>query len=129
MTRAALNEAGIAVDQPVTIPGKTRSVLDLLEAVCKEHELVWKVDHESLVITTKDEDENGLLELRVYDISRALRRGTSEQLMDALTNTAEFGDWEEAGGPAGLYALGNALIVKNSAANQRKIANWLSQIR
>ncbi|MFO0897691.1 MAG: hypothetical protein U0836_09750 [Pirellulales bacterium] len=105
----ALEDAGVAVDTPVTASLHGLPLRTALEFLLKQNDLTWTIRDEALVITTQEEAEQSDLQLQVFSVADLLHTATpgaeehsADQLIDAVVNTVAPDSWDEVGGPGRL---------------------------
>ncbi len=105
----ALEDAGAAVDTPMTASLNGLPLRTALEFLLKQNDLTWTIRDEALVITTQEEAEQSGLQLQVFSIADLLHTATpsaegrsADQLIDAVVNTVAPDSWDEVGGPGSL---------------------------
>lgn len=138
--RKALAEADMSPDVPVTRHVKGVTLQSALNLMLGELDLVWIIDNEVLLVTTR-EIEGAKLNTRVYDVADlvACRDGEGNRCDDyqSLTNGIECTiaptTWDTVGGPAHISgaSLGTArvLIILQTDRVHRQIATLLADIR
>jgi len=127
-----LEELGVSAQQEIDLPASATSLSSLLNQVLTPLELTWRVQHETLLITTMMQDEDyGDMPITVYNTSRLLGRSrTPQQLLSNLYAESGVENWlVNDGSPGTAFVIGNVLVVKQSAGSHRKIASWLQSLR
>jgi len=122
LDEAALDEAGIDPEGPITINlngVSLRSALRLmLRGLCLTHE----VRDEVLLITTNEAAEM-LLTTAVIPVHDVLSErdplASATALIETVIRAAEPDSWEEAGGPATIsYYQGNLIVAQNQQGHE-----------
>lgn len=136
--RKALEDAGI--EATCRLKGKFTqiSLRSLLNLLLKDHDLVWRVIDESIVITTS-EKANAHLETRVYLVGDIVKMkfddGTFNDEFDELINVIRMNleptTWDQVGGPGSMrgYQKTHSLVVSQTAPVHNQIALLLNAIR
>jgi len=136
----ALEDVGLADDEPVTIKVSGVSLESALNLALRPHDLDWALYRDVLLITTAEEAEY-MLSPKVYDVSDLVRyRGGRRQpvpdygaLIDTITSCIVPGGWGSVGGVgeiAPCEAEGvQVLVVAQTAQAHREIAELLARMR
>ena len=136
----ALNDAGIAPDQPITMNLKGISLRSALNLLLKELNLTWIIDNEVLLITTPEEAENRLT-TKVFDVadlvvcrdSKGKLWDDYDSLIDLIKSTVMATTWDDVGGPGSIApaSMGSAkaIVVSQTRRVHEEIADVLAKIR
>lgn len=96
LDKAALDEANIGLDQPLSLSVENISMKCILNLLLKEVHLTYEIKDEVLVITTK---WGGRFVQVVYPVAKYLKGSNEDKLIKLITNTIEPDSWESMGGP------------------------------
>lgn len=133
----ALEDAGVAVDTPVTASLHGLPLRTALEFLLKQNDLTWTIRDEALVITTQEEAEQSGLQLQVFSVADLLHTATpgaearsADQLIDAVVNTVAPDGWDEVGGPGSLSPeFGTrTLVCSQTPQTLAKVATLLEEL-
>ncbi|TWT77880.1 hypothetical protein Pla123a_16780 [Posidoniimonas polymericola] len=136
----ALDDLGIAPDEPVTINLRNVTLFAMLKESLKQLELTWLCRNECLVLTTEEEAETQLF-VRVYPVGdfltarppRATRGyGGQPGLIDAIVATVASETWaENGGGEAEIRYLpaAQALVISQTQQVHLQIDTLLADLR
>lgn len=128
---AGLDEAGIATDEPVTLPETTASLDSILSLLLDDLELVHVPRDNGLFVSTIDVSrENGNV-TAIHDIRDLLANGKveSERIMDTIMQETS-GYWLDIDGDGGeISDLHGLLFVRQSPRVQAEIEVLLQDIR
>jgi len=118
LDRRSLDDVGIGSDVPITAEHRQGDLATNLDAILDPLDLTWIVQHEVLLITTKETAEaNG--EARVYKLLRQL---SFDDLIRDITGNIAPKSWDTVGGPGSLSPVPpGALVVAQMQANHRQI--------
>jgi hypothetical protein len=141
LDEAALTEAGVGADTPVTVALSGITLSSALKLMLGQHDLTYVIDNEVLLITSKTEAE-GLLETRVYPVSDLVQPDETslvaadparsfEELIETIKSIIEPTTWDEVGGPGSIESFANsqALVVSQTGDVQEKIVDLLAALR
>lgn len=81
--KAALDDAGIGTDTPITRNLRGITLRSALTIMLREYDCTFVVAHETLIITTEDVAE-ARQEVRIYDVSSLIRDSSTKELADAV---------------------------------------------
>ena len=130
----ALEQAGIAPDTPVTGTGRAVSTRSFLRRVLRSINLTFRLQDETLLITTQEEDEVNP-EVLAYPLPYGLARGPwtdFQSLIELIQNTVEPPTWDTQGGPGAIRPLDASgepmLVVTQSAAVHEKVEALLATL-
>jgi len=129
----ALQAAGIDMATPITLDLQSVTAEKLLQQMLAAAAQDDKVDYEirdGIVTIATAESLGQRVETRVYDVADLLTN--NDPLANALESSVMPGTWRgESGGSTNntIVLLGNKLIVTTSSKGQRRVANFLQQLR
>ena len=136
----ALEEAGVAVDTPLTCQLKFLSVRSALRWMLSELDLTAVVRHDKLLITTTAAAEN-IADVVIYPVEDLILPPASvrqpgrhyqpdyDSLIEAIVSTIAPTRWREQTGPAPLHPYHGTLIVPQTQDVHADIATLLAQLR
>jgi hypothetical protein len=123
--KSSLRSAGIDDELPITANLKGIPLSKALNKICKEHQLDWRVEFESLVITTVESGESHVMP-RVYRLKKPTV--LDELTQDLSTNIAPD-SWADVGGPAAIGIVSkNILIVAQTEKGHQAISEHYGEI-
>ena len=115
----ALDEAGIAVDTPVSFSVKQKDLESVLELLLNPLELDWTIQDEVLLIATARSLQRSL-NVMVY---REDVDVDADETIEAITQKIAPESWDEVGGPASIETLPSGVyIVRQSFRAHRQIS-------
>jgi hypothetical protein len=135
-----LAEANIATDVALSLTAEGCRLGTGLDLLLQPHDLAWIVDHEVLLITTKDA-ANDMTLVRVYPVSdlddgeevglNGNLSGRAGSLKSALMHGAGADSWLRSGGPGSLeyFANARALVVSQTEKGHQQVERLLASIR
>lgn len=133
----ALNDANIALDEPVTIKLKACRLSDALEIVLRPKDLHWTIVDEVVLITTKDM-ANDTMTARVYPASDFIeaewRLGptvAANPLKYALLHAIDPTSWTPNGGAGTMeyHPQSKSLVVVHTEQVHQEIERMLVSLR
>lgn len=131
LDRRALEENGLATDQPVTLTLSKHKLRNVLAFLLRELDLTYTVQGESLVITTVDAEEGKLLD-RIYWLEgTGFATGDYDSIMNSLRNINPD-NWETLGGPSTIVPLVSkrpALLISTTYGVHESIETLLQTLR
>lgn len=134
LDKAALTDAGLSIEEPITINLHNISLKSALRLMLRQHQLTWIVEDEVLLITTPEQAETHLVTC-VYDV-RDLTNGGSdaeelEKLIDAITSCVATESWaENGGGQAQIRTLKpGMMVISQTQPRQDEIRGMLDELR
>lgn len=126
--RAALLEAGVQTDAPITLRMKAARFESVLNLMLGPLGLDWLIQDEVLRITSH-EHAAALADARVFDVQALLDAGHSpEDLIAAITRCVEPTTWAGQGGTGSLAHTGGVLVCRQSQRTQMKVALLLDDL-
>lgn len=139
--RAALDEAGVNVDAPVTVNLHGISMQATLRMILKPLNLTYLIENEVLLITTPDKANKELVTC-VYDVGdlnftvAAASKGTSppadkSRLAEVIVDCIATDTWaKNGGGQAEVQPLGpDLLVISQTRSVHEEIQQLLNTIR
>jgi len=118
LDRRSLDDVGIGADVPITDRRRQGELATNLDAILDPLDLTWVVQHEVLLITTKQTAEANC-EARVYKL---LRQVTFDDLLRDITGNINPQSWDTVGGPGSLCPMPpGVLVVTQTQAVHRQI--------
>jgi len=129
----ALEEAGLSVDEPVTVNLRNISLRSALRLMLDRLELTTVIRDEVLMITTP-EDAAARLITCVYDVRNLVgvrqQKEDVRSLIDAITACVARTSWADHGGTGEIRALRRgAFVIAQTAAVHEEIARLLEAVR
>ncbi len=139
----ALDVVGISPDTPITRKIQNISLKSALRIVLSELELTYRIDDESLIITTFEEADANLI-TRVYGIRDLVVPEAGHQplvyspsgypsnysnLIEVIQVTVVPDSWDVVGGAGSIDADKFALVVSQTEKGHDSIAETLEQMR
>jgi len=132
LDRRSVEDAGVAVDTPLTATHNDTALHDVLTMALKDLDLTYTVTDDVLLITAPD-FESYHLTWAIYPVGDLVTAGRSaDELVQMLTTTIAPQSWEEVGGPGvvrGIRGVTQALVITQSCDVHRQIAALLAQLR
>ena len=141
----ALTEAGITHYAEIDFPRQRLQLGSALETILTSFNsmLTVSIDHESLVITTREQAERQLKTVLypVQDLVREYRvepkakpfdgQEDFNTLMENISSNVQPSSWNSVGGSAviGAYKYGSALVVTQTDAGHSQVVQLLQQLR
>lgn len=134
----ALEEYGIATDEPITLKVENLALRHVLRRLLRPLELSYVVRDEALVITTEEEAEMELLTV-IYPVAHLAGAGEGDEmvlaerldhLIRAVTSSIAVDSWTDVGGPGAVACLLNppCLIVSQTEEMHEQISMLLSRL-
>lgn len=136
LDQRALEDAGIALDSPVTGVAKGITVRSFLRRLLRPVDLGFRITDESLLISTREELQLHP-ELRVYPFPYGMGRGPRTDfaaLIDLIQNTIQPPTWDTQGGPGSIRPLGGdtagepLLVVSQTADVHEEVESLLNTL-
>ena len=136
LNQRALEDAGIALDTPLTGVGKGISVRGFLRRLLRTVDLGFRISDEAILISTR-EDLEMHPELRVYPFPYGMGRGPKTNvspLIDLIQNTVQPPSWDTQGGPGSIRSLGGdtagepMLVVSQTADVHEEVESLLNTL-
>jgi len=124
----SLSDAGIRTRMPVSLKIENQPLGTVLDLVCMQKGMDWKIQDNVLWISTDDCIE---LVTAVYDV-RDLCRNTpeSDALLDAIMSQAAPDDWLDTGGEGAIeFPLPGTMVVYQLPQGQTEVLNLLENYR
>jgi hypothetical protein len=131
LDRPNLEQAGIAVDAPVTIRLKGVPLRSALRLALHQAGLGYYVEDGVLVVTTEAVSRDKVMR-RVYPVGNLVGPGKKgANLIEVITKTVEPNSWATEGGAAAItyFAEGQSLVVSQSADVQEQVRQLLEELR
>lgn len=135
LDRAGLEDAGVALDRPITFKAKGLPMAKALDLLSREYGIGWTYRDEALEFTTPDEEQSMRL-VRTYDVQDLVvgadeqqRAEASRGLVELLEATLNPHLWESQGGPGKATVSGDTLIVTNTWRTHRDLRRMLTEVR
>ncbi len=137
---ASLEDVGWDEKVLVSVDIKNTPLASLLDAMLRPFQLTWSFRHNSITITTEDEERSHIV-ARVYPIPDLLVKvklpngehsDNYDTIIDMLVSTVVFDSWAENGtGDAEIQAFpaANALVISQSARVHLEIEQLLADLR
>ena len=118
-------------DPSISLPHRNATLATCLRFALAEHELVWTIVPQAVVITTADAQYDPGFQLAVtYDVS--VLGMEMIDVMDAVSISVDPDSWEDAGGPNRLYGFaadGNELLtVTADYAHQKMVRDYFASL-
>jgi hypothetical protein len=128
-----LDDAGIGTDVPITRQIEGVSLRSILNLLLRELELTYLIKDEVLVITTRDQASQQL-ETVVYDVLDLVTSERDQEvdfasLQEVITATVHPTTWSEIGGPGTFAHLQGMVVISQTQAVHRDIADLLTKLR
>lgn len=136
----AMEDAGIAVDTPITRSVHGITLKSALRLMLRELDLTHLIEDDALLITTTEEAENHL-ETKVYPVADLLLLpGDSaedggqvdfDSLIDLTTTTVKPTTWDSVGGPGSISQFDNglSLVVSQTEEVHEEIEDLFKRMR
>jgi hypothetical protein len=133
INKAALEEAGIGSDAPVTINLHNISLRSALRLMLRTVQLTWMIQDEVLMITTKEDTEKAL-DTCVYNVQGLVDDSDPKSvkaLLDVITGCVATDTWAvNEGGQAEIRPLPSGLlVVSQTPAVHEEVSSLLNRIR
>ncbi|MEX2121197.1 MAG: hypothetical protein WD847_16510 [Pirellulales bacterium] len=139
LDRAALMDAGVGEDMPITASLSGISLGAALKLMLREHELAYVIRNEVLLITSQTEAD-GMLDTRVYPVGDLVRfsgdetsaewRPDYDSLIEAIISTIPPCGWDCGGvGYIEEFANCEALVISQTAEEHERIEKLLADLR
>lgn len=138
LNRRALDDEGIAPDQPISMDLKDVSLGSGLRLMLKQLGLTWQIKNEVLEVTTMTEAESDLT-TRIYDVQDLLeaqqehagsfRTYDYDLLMDILTSTVAPQSWDDVGGPGSVQPFTGLLVISQTESVHGQIEKLFTKLR
>jgi hypothetical protein len=126
--RGTLTDAGVALDQPITLKLAGVTLESVLHLLLEPAQLDWLVQDEVLKITTKSWADKHP-ETRTYDIHNLIEAGHKhEDLIAAITKCIEPASWSGKEATAGISHTGGVLVIRQSQRVHSEIAHLLEEL-
>lgn len=126
--KAALSEAGIALDQPVTLRLQGVRLESALNLLLEPVPLEWVIQDEVMKITTQEWCEDHP-EVQVHEIQSLIDAGhTPEELIASIKACIEPTSWSPKDGYAGISHTGGVLVVRQTQRIHTEIARLLADL-
>jgi hypothetical protein len=126
--RGTLTDAGVALDQPITLKLAGVTLESVLHLLLEPAQLDWLVQDEVLKITTKSWADKHP-ETRTYDIHNLIEAGHKhEDLIAAITKCIEPASWSGKDAAAGISHTGGVLVIRQSQRVHSDIAHLLEEL-
>jgi len=128
LDKGALADAGVALDQPVTLKLAGVTLESVLHLLLEPMELDWIVQDEVLKITTRSWADRHP-ETRTYDIHNLIEAGhQQEDLIAAITKCIAPASWTGKEATAGISHTGGVLVIRQSQRVHSDIAHLLEEL-
>lgn len=122
----ALEEENITPEEPITYQSPQRKMRDILTQILAPLNLVYTIDRETVVITSRNSEKGAI---RYYDLSYILPDDSLlPDLIELIENTIEPDTWSMNGGVDTINYLGSMLIVRTCEENHCEIEKMLRSI-
>jgi hypothetical protein len=128
-----LEEAGVALNIPVTLRTPAAPLADQLGLLLDAKELAFDLRNDLVEVTTPESlDRENRMPIRVYDIRPLVDPASGARLAvsphDLVTSLIESESWSETGGPAAAVEYRGFLIVRNTRNVQQRVAQLLTAL-
>jgi hypothetical protein len=128
LDKVSLTDAGVALDQPITLKLAGVTLESVLHLLLEPAQLEWLVQDEVLKITTKSWADKHP-ETRTYDIHNLIEAGHKhEDLIAAITKCIEPASWSGKEATAGISHTGGVLVIRQSQRVHSEIAHLLEEL-
>ena len=127
LDHGAMAERNARLDTPLSVKKFNLSYGELLQGVLAEHGLRYVVQDRQLFITSGSAEDAKLPEVKYAAADFA--PDTPAQIADLIKLVIEPPSWTDSGGPGSLRVDGSNLIVQQSPALQRAVAELLAKLR
>jgi hypothetical protein len=132
LDQRALDEVGIAADQPITFAVSGVTAESALLLLLRQMDLVALPRQEILLITTPDRAAESLA-VKVYEVGDLIAPDQEpaklDSLIEVITTTVEPVSWDAVGGPGSVAPVGRTLVISQTRAVHREIAGLLDAMR
>ena len=119
----SLEEESLTPDEPITLELKSISLRNALYHVLEPLQLEYEIDHDVLVIRSKQSIKN---QLRTYDLSLILPdNSTVPQLVQVIEQSIAPDAWQVAGGNSTCDVFGSLLVVTAADSIHEQIEELL----
>lgn len=126
-----LRDAGVDIDSAqLHLSRATVSAATALEVFLSEHDLVYTVRGEQIVVTTPDSADAGL-QVVVYPLPQAglsSREVDVDSWADAVTTLVDVLGWDHVGGRGHCQAVPGALVVVQQPRDQEQVRVLIDQL-
>jgi hypothetical protein len=130
--RKALEDAGMAIDLPITVQTESRIRLEsALRLLLSQHDLAFVVVDDVLKITTEEAAARTML-VRTYPVGDLVAPDNDfDSLAETLVTTIDPQSWSEAGGEGSIsvVAAARSLVVRQNYENHSRILDLLRTLR
>ena len=128
LQHAALEEAGIAADTPVTCSLANVSLHSVLRVLLEPLDLTYLVDGEVLMIATLAQAQERP-EVRVYNVEGIATDKSIDDLIKVITMTCTPESWSSTGGVGQIEKFHGRLVIRQSGEVQWQIARLLADLK
>lgn len=150
LDKKALDDVGVGIDTPITRNLRDISLKSALALMLRELDLTWVVEHEVLMITTRDAQRH---EICVYNVASLIQDSSAEKLAEVVFRSVtlpsnRLGKDAGGGGMGGSFGpsarrdeselttyderevipYGNLLIVRETQEGHRQVGEVLRQM-
>ena len=121
-----LDEAGVNKDAPLKTVRPAAKLSWLFAHVLEPLQLVYQIEHDSIVITSKDRPRNTI---RCYDLSYIFPdSGLVSDLMLSIESMVTPDVWVNVGGTSSMSSIGSMLVISAQSETHDGVANLLRLI-
>ena len=129
----AFDEAGVALDTPITFQMADNTARASLELLLRPLELTWVARYETILITSVAKAET-ILEARVYAVRDLVETGVGvdfDSLLEVITGTIAPTTWSEVGGAGAIkqFHAGRCLVISQTREVHEEIDALLAKLR
>ena len=131
--RMALEENSIDLSDQVSLSLVDVPTGNALDVMLEALELTWRIDSESIVITSTSVAEETLT-TSVYGVEGLVDDGAlhdeADDLIQNIVSVCAPSSWDEVGGPASIefFSQRNVLVVSNTGPVHREVASQLKML-
>ena len=127
LDHGAMAQRNVRLDTPLSVKKFNLSYGELLQGVLAEQGLRYVVQDRQLLITSGTAEDAKLPEVKYA--AADFEPDTPAQVADLIKLVIEPSTWTDSGGPGSIRVDGSNLIVQQSPALQRAVADLLAKLR
>ena len=140
LDRKALDDGGIASDNPITFQCRGLPARDILKNICRRLDLTWIADRRYVLITTPEKASSQLI-TRIYPVADLVivadsgdeltARFDYDSLMNLITTTIQPTTWDETGGPGSIcpYFSSGSVALSQTRDVHEEVQKLLRALR
>lgn len=125
--KRAFDEMGAGTDTPVSLNLRGITLRSALDLMLDVHKLDWVIDHEVLLITTKDAAD-AMRVTQIYNLAPLIGDDSAEELAEVIRQTILSVDQQDENADISIVPFRHVLIVRHNPRGQRQVAQFLEQL-